>query len=173
MFAWRRGFILFYWYSHLLLHAEPLSTSPAAISSKEKCCIASLCAAEAPRWDQELTLRILSHLSCSAAASPGHYSRCPQQVAFALWLWAATCFAPVLVVSEGHCRHWSALTSQISPTGLWDNRALKHQQWAVWTSCPSPCELPRPSKGFKSPWKCSCNLHISKTALQKILHFTL
>lgn len=172
MFAWRRGFILFCWCSRLLLHAEPLSNSPAVISSEKKCCIASICAAEAPQWDQELTLRILPHLSCFAAASPGHYSRCPKQAAFALWLRAATCFAPVLVVSEGHCRHWSALTSQLSQTGLWGSKALKHQQCVVWTPCPSPLELPGPTKSFKNPWKCSCNLHISKTALQKILHFT-
>lgn len=117
MFAWRRGFILFCWYSHLLLHAEPLSASPAVISSKEKCCIASLCATEAPRWDQELTLRILPHLSCSAAASPGYYSRCPKQAAFALWLRAATCFAPVLMVALQAliCPHLTALPN--GPSG--------------------------------------------------------
>ena len=173
---WKAGFFFFCWYSFICKEG-PSAIVPVVIPSEEKCCIASLCAAEAPWWDQKFMLRMLVALWPRAAESGpwGTEIGSPKQAACWQYLvfepGASTCFTPALGVSKRHIRHWFILALQLSQTGVQDSWALSpwtnaHQQAAVRAPSPAPRKLPQPNKAFSSLQKRSCNLHVSKT-----LHF--
>lgn len=179
-------FILFCWYFSSCMQRRTLSSSPCCSSFWKKCCIASLCAAEAPRWDLKFMLRILPHVLialwlCSAESSPWATEIGNPKKAVRWWFLVfesgtSTCFTPALGVSKRHIRHQFILALHLSQLSVQDCWTLNpwsnaHQWLAAHAQCPAPSKVPQPNKAFRSLQKCSCNLHISKTVLQKILHF--
>lgn len=175
-------FIVFSWYSFHLGCKEGCSAiAPVVIPSEEKCCIASLCAAEAPRCDQKLVIRIL-HLRCLLCnrvlqkAAPAARKQVARSRLCAVSSWSlnqkqAPASCQHWEGQKGTIRPWFILGLRLSQTGVWCSQAPSpwskaQQQLAVRVPCPALSKLPQPNKASRSLQKGSCNLHISKT-----LHF--